>query len=384
MKLKREYCIPFLILFFIATTSYGGGIDENSIPKLLLSTLVASVWLFSMKINVTDVFFLVIIGLLLLLNIFINNCGIGGAIGCWEFFVLLFIAKHVTISKKTFNLLFYFSSILMYLYAFNIYSHPELIVSALGGEMNPNMVSIYSFFMMFFAILFIPKFNKINVVILIVTILAALFLIAISGSRSSQIVSLFTFGGLIYIKMKGKLSRNSRRFLYFFSLFILIFAIIYVIISINSNHSFIISFLGWFSGITGNVKGSDLSLRGEMWSEALGYFLDSPFIGTGSKVRLKVYGDEALALHNSSLNILIVYGIIIYFFFLVKEMAYFKKLFLGKYTSILVVEGCTIYIGILLMSYSESLLMDFSKFYSMVPLYYAFSKYNSNRNLFKI
>ena len=148
--------------------------------------------------------------------------------------------------------------------------------------------------------------------------------------------------------------------------------IFFVYMSIGTT-DVVLHLIGDVSDLFGNRKGATLSTRGDIWVEALNAFYQSPFIGTGSTLKIKSYSENTLALHNSTLNILVVYGVFIYIITIFHIRRLIVKVKNTNFHKNLLFLGISVYCGVLLISYFESNLMDYFKLYSMMPLIFSCS-----------
>lgn len=347
---------------------------ENS----LFINIIIIIYLYYKRVPRNHNFSLIIgiVSFILILNLIINHCGIGAILGYLDFILLLFLIPFFNLSKKNFDILFYFSVISLFGFSYKIINNPELLLpEEYGGEdINGNMVGLYLVYLCIFEILFIPSNSIINKIVIILSFIIAVNGLLLSECRAAEIGFLsFVILGLLFYFRKKSYSIKESKMIHFLVLCIFIGGLVFVFLSIGDYSSQLSSIIESFSNITDNIKGGSLSLRGDMWEEAIDAFWNSPIIGTGSKFRLKSYGGDALALHNSSLNFLVVYGIFIYLItvYLVNRLIKNLTKFLPENKRIFLCLAA--YTSIVIMGYTESCLMDNFKLYSLMPLIYAYT-----------
>lgn len=377
----------YSILFIFALYNYTIWNDQingsTGAINLMISTSIVTYMYFNRVINKKgDALQIIIVLLLLFINYIVNECGLGAILGFWEFYLLLCLCKYLRISKETFLSLFYLVGIIIIAYAYRIYTNPTILISALGGDTNGNMVGIFMYDMVACVIMFYPKGTFFNKFIIGISIFLAAVTIWISGCRSAQLAfCLLSIMKIYSIVAKGAHFYFFKRFLYRGMCILLFAGIIFVLLSIGGNSGLIESIIGSVSDQLGNEKGATLSERGTIWAEAMDAFIQTPILGTGSKLRISSYSDEALALHSSTMNILVVYGLVLYLMTMMKIKSYFKILCRYSIYDDRIFLGIISYAGILIISCFESNLMDYFKFYSMIPILYTFSILNQDYNI---
>lgn len=377
--IKRELLynidIPFLCLFCISSLNFLG--VEISMTQSLVISMLFTIYLFIKRVEYKGKYAMVIflVSVLLILNLLFNNCGIGAILGYLELLLLLLLTPHLRINKINFTILFYAAFCILLCFAYRITLHPEMMLPEdVGGEgVNQNMVGIFMFYMTAFVVLFFPRKNVWNSLIAILSLAVSAFTIWLSECRSAQGAIIIAIMGALYINFKKKeIDKSLLNFECLIALVLLFGGIIFVYMSIGTT-DVVQNFIGDVSDLFGNRKGASLSTREDIWVEGLNAFYQSPFIGTGSMLRIKSYSEDTLALHNSTLNIMVVYGIFIYIitiFYIRRLIAKIKKTDIHRN---LLFVGISVYCGVLLISYFESNLMDYFKFYSMIPLIYSCS-----------
>lgn len=372
-----DYLIVFLYCY--ASLVFWGSEISNELNLLVSSTIISYLYLKRSRHNQQDLPIIILVCLLLFLNILINGCGLGAILGYLEFFLLMLLSKDLRISKSTFTLLFYTSFIATICFGYRLMQHPEYfsIYSVDENVMNANMVGIYMFYLSSFVIMFCPTKSLINNCLVLISLVVSLLTIWLSECRSAQAAFFILVTAYLFsIIKKQRIEHKHVNLVYRFSILLLFGGIIFVYISILSSSDFFLEIIGDISSFLGNDKGATLSNRGNMWKEAIDAFYHNPLLGTGSKFRLRSYGDEALALHNSTLNLLIVYGVIIY----IISIVYLRRLLLqvrnSEYYNHLIFVALGAYCAVLVISYFESNLMDYFKLYSMMPLMFACSVSN--------
>lgn len=381
--IKRELLynidIPFLCLFCISSLTFLG--VEISMSQSLVISMLLTIYLFIKRVECKGKYAMVIspVSILLILNLLFNNCGIGAIIGYLELLLILLLTPHLRINKINFTILFYVAFCILLCFAYRITLHPEMMLPEdVGGEgVNQNMVGIFMFYMTAFIILFYPRKNVWNSLIAILSLAVSAFTIWLSECRSAQGAIVIIILGTLYINFKKKeISNSLLNFECLIALILLFGGIFFVYMSIGTT-DVVLHLIGDVSDLFGNRKGATLSTRGDIWVEALNAFYQSPFIGTGSTLKIKSYSENTLALHNSTLNILVVYGVFIYIITIFHIRRLIVKVKNTNFHKNLLFLGISVYCGVLLISYFESNLMDYFKLYSMMPLIFSCSISNS-------
>lgn len=377
--IKRELLynidIPFLCLFCISSLTFLG--VEISMSQSLVISMLLTIYLFIKRVECKGKYAMVIspVSILLILNLLFNNCGIGAIIGYLELLLILLLTPHLRINKINFTILFYVAFCILLCFAYRITLHPEMMLPEdVGGEgVNQNMVGIFMFYMTAFIILFYPRKNVWNSLIAILSLAVSAFTIWLSECRSAQGAIVIIILGTLYINFKKKeISNSLLNFECLIALILLFGGIFFVYMSIGTT-DVVLHLIGDVSDLFGNRKGATLSTRGDIWVEALNAFYQSPFIGTGSTLKIKSYSENTLALHNSTLNILVVYGVFIYIITIFHIRRLIVKVKNTNFHKNLLFLGISVYCGVLLISYFESNLMDYFKLYSMMPLIFSCS-----------
>lgn len=377
--IKRELLykidIPFLCLFCISSLTFLG--VEISMSQSLVISMLLTIYLFIKRVECKGKYAMVIspVSILLILNLLFNNCGTGAIIGYLELLLILLLTPHLRINKINFTILFYVAFCILLCFAYRITLHPEMMLPEdVGGEgVNQNMVGIFMFYMTAFIILFYPRKNVWNSLIAILSLAVSAFTIWLSECRSAQGAIVIIILGTLYINFKKKeISNSLLNFECLIALILLFGGIFFVYMSIGTT-DVVLHLIGDVSDLFGNRKGATLSTRGDIWVEALNAFYQSPFIGTGSTLTIKSYSGNTLALHNSTLNILVVYGVFIYIITIFHIRRLIVKVKNTNFHRNLLFLGISAYCGVLLISYFESNLMDYFKLYSMMPLIFSCS-----------
>lgn len=370
---------PIIILFFLSVLTIW---DEWGGPVLhLLLSLTTIIYMYNKRVKCKNKHIIIFacVSILLLLNILINDCGTGTVLGYLELLFLILMCPYLKITKITFDILFYITFVVILWFSYKIAHHPELMLPEdVGGEVNANMVGIFMFYMFSFMIMFYHKMNICNILIIIISLGLSFFIIWLSECRSAQAAMLFvTFAAIVGIIRKIK--KWHLNMVYYLSLLLLFGCLFFVYLSIWYS-SIILEMIGDISSSFGNQKGASLSNRSAIWTEGLNAFYNTPLWGTGSMLQLKSYAGKTPALHNSTLNLLVIYGVFIYTITITLIKRLLTKIKRSSINIHITFTGISVYCGILIISYFESNLMDYFKFYSMMPLMFLYSVSNKKEN----
>lgn len=385
IKLSNK-TINWLIIFLYAVYFYiiWNDLINDSIGVIVLllsitivTIIYASLRLFRGKSNM-EIFILFV---LLSFNILINSCGIGAILCIIELYMLLRIAPYVNFSNKDLKLFYYLGCIAVVAYGYKIMRDPTVLIAALGGNTNGNMVGIIMYNLSCILLLTFPSSSLKNIILLLISLSITAAVTFLSGCRSA----LFSYIALILVYVGCLLFGRHINFrlirrLFPFLVVALYGGLIFVIYSTNINSNGIEDEVGHFSDLLRSDKGSTLSLREEIWKEALEAFVHTPIIGTGSKLRIQCANNpDALALHSSTMNLLIVYGIFVYFIITRRYCKLFKRICYSIADKRKMLLSITAFAGVLFISYFESNLLDYFMYFSIFPLFYVFSIINNNR-----
>lgn len=368
---RIDYII--LLLFFLHTAPFLRIGISDAFVTLVSSLILTFVYFFESYNKERPLLRIIIILSCLSINYLLNNCGVGALLGCWELFVILMLCPHMKLSECLFKTLFIFCLFILIVYIYWLYTHP--ILYTYGAEINSNQVGLFAFYMVSFITLFSPNYKKRSVVFLLLIQLLTFGFITTSECRSAQLAQLFPiavlmfmlFSKTVFIEKIIEVIIKIYPFFVWGGIIIALFSII--------NLDDLENVVGNLSEAIGNKKGATLSLRGDIWKESFDYFCKTPFVGTGTHLHLKSF--KILALHSSAMNILVFFGMFV--FFIIYSMIYnlLRKISFYLYCDLSVILSFVVFMGVLVTSYVESTLMDYFKFYSFLPLFFAFSRINS-------
>lgn len=361
-----------LSLFLLHTTPFFRIAVNDDILTVVSSSMMTLIYLIESRGKERPLLQIMIVLTCFLLNYFINDCGLGAIIGCWEVFVFLMLCPHLKLSPILFKTLFVVCLVLLISYIIWLITHPSLYTY--NAMINSNQVGLFAFYMASLATSFCPNYNKKNLLFLTIVQFLAFVFISTSECRSAQLALLLPLSVTLLMLLSkkeliGSLCKILKRF---YPLFV--WGGIAIVLLSLIDLSQLESIIGDFSKFIGNRKGSTLSLRGNIWKEGLGYFFDSPFIGMGSHIKLHSF--KSLAFHSSAMNILVIFGGFIFVLFYTKIHNLLRYISCYLYVETSVFMSLVVFLGVLVTSYVESSLMDYFRFYSFLPLFYAFSRIN--------
>lgn len=371
---KVDYII--LGLFLLHTAPFLGLTINGGLICLISSSLLTLLYCFESHNTKRPLLQIIIVLGCLIINYLLNDCGLGALVGCWELFVILMLCPYLHLSRNLFKLLFWLCLCIFIAYISWLLSHPFLY--SYGAKLNSNQVGLFAFYMASFLSLFCSSYTKLSIVFLLFIQILSFGFIGTAECRSAQLATLFPMFVLTLMlfskTMMVNTSINVLRKIYPFFVWGGIIIVLFSFLDL----SLLESYIGDFSNAVGNKKGSSLSLRGNIWKDSFEYFCESPFIGTGTHIKMKSF--KSLALHSSAMNILVIFGCFVFFIIYTKIQMLLRDISNYLNDDIHVLLSFVVFIGVLITSYVESSLMDYYKFYSFLPLFYASSRINELEN----
>lgn len=331
----------------------------NVIINILLICLIFKTFV---KENFKNIIYLLcVLFILTLYNLFYTNyIGLGACTFLISLWLHLIILDNVVITECDRKYIFY--SFLIFLIFLNIKMNSLLI------EFNTNTVAFSYLVCGIYLILLLPINKLLNKLLFFIIVLLTVQGIIISDSRTS-LIAYFIFLLLTFCPssiFQKKIFYNSISIILTFGSLIYVFFYLYCY-----NNRIDISNIFFFSSKT------VFSGREIIWNEVLNLFVKTPFIGIGSNFSLRFA--DSTSIHNSILNLLVIYGVII---FLPTILILFKYLFsIRQYISNPIVKKSIVaYWTFLIVAYTETCLVQ-EAFASSLSLIIA---YSTLRNVYKI
>ena len=358
LKLSRFLLYIELLLFFLQHYSFA---LYEKIAYFNIITVFLYSFFISKTVKRSQIFSLILvlssIILFLLYNIFyIEHIGYGAI-----FFLLCFQLQYIILSNFEIKKDDYKYIILLFICFLFLLDVDKMM--SLG--FNTNTISFVYLVCGIFSTLFLELNNKKNKILFAIIVFTTTVGILNSESRTALIAYWFYILLLLY---PSCFIRKKYLFLSI-NLFLTIGALLYVFIYIYMSKN-LLDISDWFF----TSKKDFFSGREIIWEETFNLFKLSPFIGIGSNINLRM--TDSTSLHNSMLNLLFIYGILIFIptiYILLKSLYNIWNYFDDK-----LIKKCIFaYWAFLIVSFSETCLFQ-ECFICAFPLMIAYSRINSS------
>ena len=354
------------VLSFVITFLTNCGFISNE--KLTLIVFIESLFFYlQSKPNYRKKLLLFFVLLLLFLNYYIASSGIGGIMGILTVFLYVYAINDKNIIAS--NVLKIIPLIAYLFLLFYVVNLNKFIV-------NTNTLGLNAYFLLLTIIPYIAsykdksKFCKIiSLLIVFTSLIISSWIILFSECRSAlfALIGLSAFYLVTFIK---KISLKIHKLL---SLVFLLSGGIVAWIGIYLSKTNIeLFFVKWL--LTEN-KQSLFSNRELIWEELMKNFYESPILGCGNHISLMSF--DSLAVHNSFLAIMCLYGILVFVIIYMGLWNVIKKIVC--YDNSLIRYYYCSFCSVLIIGCYESVLVDDLKFYTILPLIFANQLVNKKR-----
>lgn len=333
-----EIYIYFLfVLFCTRFTNIGIFliIRETGSIIFLITSIIFMIWNLDKLKNTSKVKLIILWGLVLfsLLGSFRTTFGMGGFILLVAYGALLIEFEFIEIRKKVIDNVIIIMSIFWVLYFFT---------SKKGY--NPNTLGQVTYILMIYVVIFLSS-KKFKIITIPVAIILSCTTIIESKSRGSLLA--FILFVMLYYLVPRKLLKS--KFIYYgLCLGLTIGSIIFTIVYVHL----------WKEGIAFKTLDSTKSLysgRQSIWYELFGMIKAHPFWGVGSHYKLTAF--SSFNCHNSMLNIVSVYGIPIFIYYLYLFFNIFSKIRKNIVDSKIVKIAMAGFFGFLFLAFFETNLL---------------------------
>lgn len=336
--LQQFAMLVYLLFFSIQHLSYSLYTSSFILPFIYMVIVGGLVWS-NKKILIQKYYFLFKILLICICLLFVNYIMHVGTSGLGLFIVLptLFLQLLFICSAK-----FSYSALRSFSIYFFVFGLIYTIVDK--GEFNTNTIGFVFFVIGVYTTILLENKSLKHLFLLVLVSICILYFISLSDSRTCLVCFLFY---LLLRFVPSKLLVN--RYFYWGSVFFLTLgSLIYVQFYIFNFLNRDVDLSEYFSFSNKNIY----SGRELIWIEALALWGKAPFTGTGSNVHLESFG--AVNLHNSILNLLVIYGLPIFSLFLYalfKVLATIKNI-VGK--DYIAKNSFVAFLAFLLIGFSET------------------------------
>lgn len=331
------YIYFLFVLFCLRFSDIGIFNIINGVGSIifLLTSVIFMIWNLDKLRNTSKVKLIILWGLVLfsLLGSFRTTFGMGGFILLVAYGALLIEFEFIKIRKKVIDNVIILMTIFWVLYFFT---------SKTGY--NPNTLGQVTYVLMIYAVMFLSS-KRFKIVTIPVVIILSYTTIIASKSRGSLLA--FILFVVLYYLVPKKLLKS--KFIYYglcigLTIGSIVFAIIYVHL--------------WKAGIAFKTLDSTKSLysgRQSIWYELFGMIKTHPFWGVGSHYKLTAF--SSFNCHNSMLNIVSVYGIPIFIYYLYLFFNIFSKIRKNVADSKIVKIAMAGFFGFLFLAFFETNLL---------------------------
>lgn len=300
-KITDIYVVVYSIISFLVYFITWFNIDMYNFSInylngfMLVLNLILSLMLFPKIVSKKgiDIYILFCLVIIVLINAIFSNSGIGSIIVIINMILMVTNFKHIVVTKKIIEFI-----------SFGMFMFLIYYIYVLPDNFNTNSVGYIILLSTIYTNIFLLSRKKLKILIPIV-ILVSVNAVLLTESRGALvgIIFFFIFSYVIPIKMIGS-KRLIKILFLLLSLGSILFTLLYVYMyrnNINLNLPFINKPL--YSG------------RELIWSELLNKYSEHPFIGIGSNYQITSY--QVLNIHNSMLNILVIYGTAVFALFVI-------------------------------------------------------------------
>lgn len=337
MKIKIEkinYTIIKILSYMFMLTLIFVVIDKNKISSIIFNCSYIMIFILGLinlkkeKVNVIAASIVIVTIINVFLNLILNNCIINfntlKKMIIFVFTIIYFstlmkvkidknkMKKHIKIINNILIIFFIF----MYIFNYN----KMFIMNNMTSDYlcfnfdNPNITAIFLLTLAIFEIsFFVDEKNKKIKCIFLFAILLLIYFIAKTQSRNCLIILLLYVILLLY-KTKINGNKFSNIIVLLISTWPYIFSKLYLKLIYNDTIQKKLSFLV--------SKGKGLDSRYLIWNYAFESFYDSPIIGAYNRIITNVFGQ----MHNTHVDILSSYGILVFVLFIIFIFYIIKKL----------------------------------------------------------
>lgn len=294
--INNTYTLLCFFIFFLTWSNYiFYNLFSNTVSIILLA-LNSVIVLFNSPIilvkNRNEFFYLMFLLIIVMINAIFSSSGIGGIIVIANILTMLVFFRYLVISERQLAII----SLGMFIY-FLFYCFIQ------AQPFNPNGVG-YIIFLTFIYTNFYLNMNRKFKWLIPLCIIIAIYYVYLTESRGA-LLGVILFVLLCYV-IPSKLWRNK-----------VIFSLISFCLTIGAIFFVHLYVYMWRNNVNFKVEFSQKSLytgRESIWNELIIDFKAHPLVGLGSNYN--IMSNASLNVHNSMFNILVIYGIPVFVFFI--------------------------------------------------------------------